>query len=226
MQPSDIDDVAALNDQLARDHDIDAYYAASPLPIRVIERQRLAMVRELAAARAGDRIVDVGCGGGHVLGMFEDAELVGVDVSSVMLDKARHNLRGRAVTLLHGELAEVGLADDSFDVAICTEVLEHVIDPRAVLAEIQRVMRPGGVVVVTFPNDELIGRIKGAVTTTGLSRLPPFNDMEWGGDHYHLHVWSRAEMRALLSEFFRVLDDRAVPAEWLPIRCCFRCVAG
>ena len=105
-QRKHIEDVEGFNDELARKHDIDDYYRRSMLPIRLIERRRLAIIRELIAAKSHDEILEVGCGGGHVLQMFPQARLTGLDVSSLMLDKARRNLRGYRVTLLvHPDIA-------------------------------------------------------------------------------------------------------------------------
>ena len=60
-------DVETLNDELARKHPIDAYYARSPLPIRWIERKRLRIVRELAGDCSGLDLTEVGSGGAHIL---------------------------------------------------------------------------------------------------------------------------------------------------------------
>ena len=46
-------DVEALNDRLATEHPIDDYYARSPLPIRLIERRRLAIIRDMVGDGAG-----------------------------------------------------------------------------------------------------------------------------------------------------------------------------
>lgn len=220
-----IDDVEAFNDRLAQEHDIDDYYERSGLLIRLIEQRRLDHIARLVDPRPSDRILEVGCGGGHVLRQFRRAELTGVDVSGVMLDKARDNLRGYRVTLLKGELDEVGLEDDSFDAVVCTEVLEHVVDPHAVLRGIARVVRPGGRVVVTFPNDTLINQLKGVILSTPLKRLPPFRRVEWGGDHFHLHVWTIPQMRTLLAKYFVVEKERYAPTVAMPIRACFGCRA-
>ncbi len=221
---SEIDDVEAFNDELARAHDIDDYYERSSLPVRLIERRRLQLIVQLVTARAHDRILEVGCGGGHVLRLFPESELTGIDVSGVMLEKAKRNLAGLHPTLLKGELGQHRFADQSFDAVICTEVLEHVVDPEAVLAEMRRLLRPSGGLVVTFPNDHLINGAKTLLRRSGLTRLPPFSRMEWGGDDYHLHVWTIAEMRSLLARYFQVDAARFAPSPALPIRCCFRCL--
>lgn len=218
-----VDDVQAVNDRLALEHDIDDYYARASLPIRLIERRRLAIIRRMMGSGAGRRILEIGCGGGHVLRLFPDASLVGVDVSSVMLAKARRNLAGYRVELRHGEVGEMDWGDGAFDGLICTEVLEHVVEPEAVLGHARRLLRTGGRAVFTFPNDRLIGRLKESVVRTGLARLPPLRRISWGGDDYHLHVWSIDEMRALLSRHFAIEEEAFAPARLLPIRCCFAC---
>ena len=106
-------DVEAWNDRLAREHDIDDYYERSNPIIRYIEQRRLDTIRELVAPRRGERLLEIGCGGGHVLRRFPECRLVGVDVSGEMLAKAKKNLAGFDVELHKGDAGAVGrrLAD-------------------------------------------------------------------------------------------------------------------
>lgn len=218
-----INDVEAWNDGFARAHDIDEYYArANPL-IRWVESRRLAAIRGLLDAQPQHRILEVGCGGGHVLRMFPHNDLVGVDVSGEMIRRAERNLKGYRVALHKGELADLGLPAGGFDRIICTEVLEHVVDPSGLLGQMARLLAPGGRAVITVPNDALIHRIKSAIVRSGLSRLPMFRRISWGGDEYHLHVWTPREMLELLSGHFTVQRTRRIPSLLLPIRCCFGC---
>jgi 2-polyprenyl-3-methyl-5-hydroxy-6-metoxy-1,4-benzoquinol methylase len=214
--------VAELNDRLAREHPIDDYYARSPWPIRFIERRRLEIIRAMVGPHEGLDIVEIGSGGGHVLRMFPDARLTAVDVSRVFLDTARKNLRGYDARFLQGELAALALPAASFDRVICTEVLEHTADPAAILAEIRRLLRPGGAAVITVPNDPLILRLKGLVRRTPAGWLLR-DRVSWGGDQYHLHVWTPPEFEALLSPHFRVLERASAPFNATPVRACFKC---
>jgi SAM-dependent methyltransferase len=216
-------EVEQWNDQFSREHDIDRYYAAASAPIRWIEGRRLALIRSMVDAGRGDRVLEVGCGGGHVLRLFRESDLTGVDVSGVMLAKARHNLQGYRVTLLKGDVSEVGLPDAAFDRIICTEVLEHAVNPPAILSEIARLLRPGGRVVITFPHDRIIVRLKALCRWSGLTLLPGLRRISWGADAYHLHAWRIAEMRALLERHFLIADEQFAPGRLLPVRCCFRC---
>jgi 2-polyprenyl-3-methyl-5-hydroxy-6-metoxy-1,4-benzoquinol methylase len=216
-------DVEALNDRLARDHPIDEYYARSPLPIRLIERRRLAIIRDLVGDGAGLDLAEVGSGGGHVLRMFPRARLTAIDVSEVFLDTARRNLAGYDARFIKGEVDKLDLPPASFDRIICTEVLEHTVDPEAILGALARLLRPTGVAVITVPNDPLILRLKALVRRTPVGYLLR-SRINWGGDEYHLHQWTPDEFARLLERHFRVTDRRAAPLEALQIRACFRCV--
>ncbi|HSW47134.1 MAG TPA: class I SAM-dependent methyltransferase [Phycisphaerae bacterium] len=218
-----IPDVEGWNDDFARENDIDRYYDASGCLIRWIESRRLAAIRRMAHAHPDDRILEVGCGGGHVLRMFSHCDLTGIDVSGEMLAKARRNLAGCRVNLLKGQMHELDLPAGGFDTIICTEVLEHVVDPEGILEQIGRLLRPGGVAVVTFPNDPLVNGLKRIIRRCGLTVIPPLRRISWGGDHYHLHEWTIKEMRGLLRNRFTIQSERFAPCRLLPIRCCFQC---
>ncbi|NKB87449.1 MAG: methyltransferase domain-containing protein [Acidobacteria bacterium] len=215
-------DVEAWNDRLATEHDIDAYYAdANPL-IRAIERRRLRIIRQMIGSAKGSRVLEVGCGG-DVLQLFPEAERVGVDPSGAMLEKAARKLADESVVLIQGELRTAELPSASFDVVICTEVLEHVVDPAEVIADIREVVKPGGLVVITIPNDGLIEALKKVVRLSGLGFLPGLRRHAWGGDEFHLHAWNLGQMRTLLDSQFKIRHEAFAPGRPLPVRCCFAC---
>ncbi|HVY48737.1 MAG TPA: class I SAM-dependent methyltransferase [Minicystis sp.] len=217
-------DVEALNDRLAREHPIDAYYARSPLPIRLVERRRLAIIRDMAGDVRGRSVLEVGSGGGHVLRLFRGARLTALDVSDVYLDIARKNLAGYDVEFEKGEVDRLDWGARRFDRIVCTEVLEHAERPEAILSAIARLLAPGGVAVVTVPNDPLILGLKAAVRRSPIGPLLE-GKVEWGGDAYHLHRWTPGAFREVLARHLRVTSYRAAPFAALPIRACFRCVA-
>jgi ubiquinone/menaquinone biosynthesis C-methylase UbiE len=216
-------DVERLNDRLAIEHPIDDYYDRSPLPIRLIEQRRLAVIREFMGDVDGLDVIEVGSGGGHVLRMFPSARLTALDVSDEYLATARANLAGYDVRFVKGEIDKLGLPDASFDRVVCSEVLEHVVDPTAVLEAIAKVLRPGGAAVITVPNDPLIGRVKRIVRRSPAGWVLR-DRIEWGGDTYHLHQWTPSAFARLLSNHFRVTEQRGAPLDRFPLRACFRCV--
>lgn len=214
--------VESANDRLATNYSIDDYYARSPLPIRLIEKTRLKAIREFVGDDRGVKIAEVGSGGGHVLRMFGNAKLTAIDVSGKYLDIARKNLQGCDVEFIKGEIDKMDPIPSGFDRVICTEVLEHTRDPRAVLDAISRMLAPGGRAIITVPNDPLIIRLKRAVRITPVGWVLR-NRIRWGGDEMHLHRWTPSQFRALLSEHFRVLDEKLAPSRALPIRACYLC---
>ncbi|MGH3738210.1 MAG: methyltransferase domain-containing protein [Micromonosporaceae bacterium] len=114
-----------------------------------------AMLHWLAAARAdlippagpgGATLVDLGCGGGLLAAHVADKGYrhVGVDlVASALGVAAEHG-----VTPVRADVRRVPLADGCADVVSAGEILEHVTDPRLVLAEACRLLRPGGLLVL------------------------------------------------------------------------------
>jgi demethylmenaquinone methyltransferase / 2-methoxy-6-polyprenyl-1,4-benzoquinol methylase len=112
-------------------------------------RWRRALVGEVAP-RAGQRILDVATGTGMVAAELlrrADCSVVGIDQSEPMLARARARFAGRAesqVRLLRGEAEALPFEDASFDALTFTYLLRYVEDPAATVAELARVVRPGG----------------------------------------------------------------------------------
>jgi 2-polyprenyl-6-hydroxyphenyl methylase/3-demethylubiquinone-9 3-methyltransferase len=96
-------------------------------------------------------VLDLGCGNGHHLLALgpEVARGIGIDVSQGMIELARARLRSSPrrgnLTFAVDDAEELkGIADDSVDLAICIGTFEHILDKRAALASIYRVLRRGG----------------------------------------------------------------------------------
>ena len=116
--------------------------------------RRRAIVRRRLAATPGERILDVGCGPGfYCAELAEDVgpsgSIVGVDGSASMLALAERRCAGfENVELLEGEAAALPVADASFDAALSVQVQEYVPDIAASFAELHRILRPGGRVLI------------------------------------------------------------------------------
>lgn len=97
---------------------------------------------------ASGRALDVGCGAGFISEELARAgfEVTGIDPSPVAIDAARSHavVSGLDIRYVVGAGERLPFADGSFDVAFCCDVLEHVSDVERVVAEIARVLRPGG----------------------------------------------------------------------------------
>jgi SAM-dependent methyltransferase len=215
-------EVERLNDELAREHPIDDYYARSPWPIRWIQARRLAIIRSMVACKPGLRILEVGSGGGHVLRMFREAKLTATDVSQLYLDTAKKNLMGYDVSFIKGQIEQLGLPASSFDRIICTEVLEHTTNPSEILSELRRLLAPGGTAVITVPIDPVIDNAKRLVRLTPVGWVLR-ERIQWGGDQYHLQKWWPWQFQRLLDRDFEVAERRIAPFAALPFHACFLC---
>ena len=111
--------------------------------------------------RAGERVLDLGCGAGHFLKLLRTlgAEPIGVELSKRALERARSR-EPRAETHLLAHDGSIPLSHGSIDLVWCSEVIEHVGDVGGLLEEVRRVLRPGGRLLLTTP---FHGRVKGAM---------------------------------------------------------------
>ncbi|GAA4668475.1 class I SAM-dependent methyltransferase [Nocardioides nanhaiensis] len=113
----------------------------------LLERRLFDGGRPWLAQRARGRVLEVAVGTGANLPLYPgDVQLVGVDLSPRMLGLARERAAelGREVELLEGDAAALPLPDASVDTAVCALGLCSIPDPAAALAEMHRVLRPGG----------------------------------------------------------------------------------
>jgi 2-polyprenyl-3-methyl-5-hydroxy-6-metoxy-1,4-benzoquinol methylase len=114
-------------------------------------RAALAEVVDLAAAyQPHGRLVDIGCGPGLLLEIAAARGYTasGCDVSAWATEHARQ----RGLDVRTGELAAAGYPTAGFDVAVVNHTLEHIPAPGPFLAEIRRILKPGGILVVGVPN--------------------------------------------------------------------------
>lgn len=100
------------------------------------------------------RVLDVGCGAG-VLGRVLKEERNVEEVCGVeFIEEAYQRARTVLDRVLHGNIEEMALPwdDEYFDCIVCADVLEHLVDPSAVMAKLSRVLAPRGVIVISVPN--------------------------------------------------------------------------
>lgn len=209
-------ELAEWNDEMVRRYDIERYYERSHPITRWLEQQRLSVLRALASPRAGEHVLEVGCGAGHVLEKFAECRRTGIDLSPIMLERTRRRLGGD-LPLSRASADALPFHDAAFDIVVCTEVLEHTTDPGKVMDELMRVAGPQGRVVVSVPNEAMIDRAKRV-----LRRIPILRSMLKSlaaeGNEWHLQTFDLKLLLELARGRASVTRIRPIPSALAPVR--------
>jgi ubiquinone/menaquinone biosynthesis C-methylase UbiE len=160
----------------------------------------------------GDVVLDLGCGEGrHVISAYIEADVhsVGVDLSVEDLQTTREKFapfwepdnEAKSFGMSCASALELPFADNTFDKVICSEVLEHIPDYQAALAEIERVLKPGGLFCASVPRrwpEKICWALSDGYYKVPGGHLRIFRSRELRGEierlgfsHYHRH-WAHA----------------------------------
>jgi SAM-dependent methyltransferase len=157
------------------------------------------LIKHVAAAGelAGrvPRVLDMGCGEGHFAAalVLAGAEVVAVDVAAEPLRRAAAAHPALDLRLVEPE-APLPLEDASFDVVWAGETIEHVADTARWLSELRRVLRSGGLLLISTPGHGPLSRL-----WIGLSRAAFQARFDPRADH--LRFYTRQLLAELLAEF-------------------------
>ena len=168
-------------------------YAAHPVTFwEHIERYRFA-----CSHARGMTVLDIACGEGYGSAALRNAgavSVIGVDISSEAVDHARHH---HGVDARVGSAMAIPLSDQSVDLIVSFETIEHVSDPPLFVDECWRVLRPGGRLIMSTPNPEIYQSV---------IEHNPFHVAEMPIEQFRIVIDKRFEVKKLLGQ--------SVPAAW------------
>jgi len=137
-------------------------------------------------------VLDVGCGTGRITRNLE-GNVIGLDINEWNIERAKANAPNAKFVV--GDCEDMRMIPScSFDLVVFTETLEHIPNPQRALQEVKRVLRVGGIAVITVPSQSLIWRFRKYLTTTHPHSEP-----------FH-HNFSKHELIELLKRHFEILE--------------------
>jgi len=182
--------MALRNSVKSADYDHRAFDSWIPLQ-RYWQRARFRVIRSMVDGST--RILDIGCGSSRILQSLPQA--VGMDMQ---IRKLRW-LRAPGRQLVQGSLSELPFADQSFDCVLSSEVIEHIPRDQIDLADMVRVLAPGGTLVLGTPD---YGRWRWRAIEGAYKRVFP-----QGYATEHINPYTRAGLRKELERLGLVVLD-------------------
>lgn len=144
---------------------------------------RYLLACELAA---GKTVLDIACGDGYGSAMLarHAAQVTGVDIDTPTVERARGKYVADNLRFLQGSATDIPLDDDSVDLVISFETIEHLMEQDRMLYEIRRVLRPEGFLLISSPDKY------------------EYSDVPGYHNEFHLKELYRQEFEALLQKHF------------------------
>jgi len=211
------------NEEHAEKHDLDKFYNHPNFLFRYIENKRVKKLIETARIIETDRVLEVGCGAGHILERIPKGDLYGIDISDIQIKRAKDRL-GSRVELVKSPGEKIPYSDKFFDKLLCSEVIEHVLDPKPLLAEMRRVLKDDGLLSLSIPNENLINFAKNTLFKLGLKRLIAPKEDGWdlaakdNLGEWHLHEFNMRLIKKYTEGIFKIDSVVAIPNFLLPFR--------
>jgi 2-polyprenyl-3-methyl-5-hydroxy-6-metoxy-1,4-benzoquinol methylase len=171
----------------------DKHNSKNPV-VKILMKNFHAVLNKTIKATGAKTIIDAGCGEGHTTKIIKDANpeisIEGIEIGRETAEKARALNPG--IKFEEGTIYEIKRSNESYDLAISTEVLEHLEEPLKGLNELKRVSKK--FVLVTVPNEPL-WRI------TNIARLSYIK--QFGNTPGHINHWSKRKLKKFLEPHFK-----------------------
>jgi methionine biosynthesis protein MetW len=193
------------------------YYSSKVLKYKISSSRVDKIIPLISGDLKNKKILDIGCGNGDLARMLTDKEIevYGIDISSKAVSKTKKFM----TKFYELDLNEDNLPfkNQTLDIVIASEIIEHLFAPEKLLKEIHRVLKKGGLAVITTPNFLYWGN--------RLKFLEGWFDYEKTGifDESHVHFFTYSSLKKeIKNSGFKIIKENHVYAggDWLnKIKC-------
>lgn len=152
------------------------------------------------------RVLDVACGIGYGSKILADSGaeyVIGVDINKSAIATARQNYYHPSINFVVSSGTRLPLDNATIDIVVSFETIEHINQPSIFIQEIHRVLKPGGILIISTPNKKI---------TSPISWLKPYN-------RFHISELTQKEFKNLLEKKFTNLNwfgQQSIQSQNLP----------
>ncbi|MBW1793472.1 MAG: cobalamin-dependent protein [Deltaproteobacteria bacterium] len=188
--------------------DSPVYFSSNPL-VRYINWKKLDFVLSLMLSKKKHRVLDFGCGNGVMSPTLSSISqsVVGIDLHTAAAARMKLEYGLSNVLLVTANGTKVPFKDDLFDTVVATSTLEHFRDLNVAVAEIARIIKPGGFLLFLSPTENIFYR---------------FGRWLFGYKKPEDHYYSASDIAVILKKFFTSEVERDVPISFLPFLSVYR----
>ena len=167
----------------SRDYD---YKRSKNKKSRYILERKTAIIKKFLKDTPNKDILDVACGTGRFFYLYGSRKIYGIDISKDQLAEARKKDQKAVLKICDAE--KICYPDNKFDVVITSQFIEHIPQYKQVIKEMVRVCKPGGILIIDFPN-------KHSLTCIPTKIRLFFGKLRW------LNLFSKKEIEKISKDF-------------------------
>lgn len=118
--------------------------------------ETLPEIKKLIGKSEKVKVLDIACGSGYVLSQLDGG--VGIDINPRHVAAAQKNAPNAKI--IRGDIKNTPFKPNSFDLVLAMEIFEHIPDGERVIDEVWRILKPGGLFLVTVPSENILWKVR------------------------------------------------------------------
>ena len=211
-------DFMEWNEQMGIAEYPENFYESLNAISRHIEELRFRHISKHVKSSSDSLLLDAGCGGGVLIDRLNCKNHICLDISKRMLMLTKAKNKGRdSIFYIQSDIVELPFKNNSFPTVICTEVLEHVLDPEKAIKQIKRILKINGTAIFTVPNELFKQRVNRLASCLKKIIYPHKRTGRKIYDPWHINHFSKRDFQRLLYRYFSDVIIITIPHFIFPV---------